>query len=256
MPQIFNSWRDENAVRHYPFTDYGPPVASGLELSSAVFVDANIHPPGAVGGFHLSRIYVGDNSDVYIEIASQNASVAATGVWSSALPDLSVVPLYDSANLPSGVLVVDPAEIALLRTRLISAEARFDPVTSAFVVSTWGFTAAAINNELREGQRIAVGDDLYLVGEDGVRLSVNTSGPLPVVRVHAVGDPLARLRECSDEPVPRFIREVVFQHGETTLSCSPGDRGEIFIVVASQSGTDSALRLSSSPGELQVGFSS
>lgn len=146
--------------------------------------------------------------------------------------------------------------MALLRTSLVGNEARFDPSTSAFVVSTWGFTSAPPVNDLQEGQRIAVGDDLYLVGEDGVRLSVDNSGELPIVRVHAVGDPLARLRECRDEPVPRFIREVVFQHGETTISCSPGDQGEIFIVVVSQSGTDSALRLYSSPGELQVGFSS
>lgn len=256
MAQIFPGWRDTNAVRHYPFTDFGPPTDGQWQLSPTVFLDANIHPPDTIGGFYLARLYVDDNSDVRVEIGSQDAATAAIGIWSQSLPDLSVIPLYDLNDAPAGVLVVDPAAMAYLQTELLGREIRLDPNTSAFVASTWNFTVSTPDTAIREGERIAVGDDLYLVGEDGIRLFVNDNGQYPVVYVHAIGDPLARLRECQDEPVPRFIREVVFQQGEETITCSPNELGEIFLVVASQSGIDSALRLYSSPGELKIGFSS
>jgi len=256
MSQIFNSWRDENAVKNYPFTDNGPPTDGNWTLPLAAIVDANIHPPDTVGSFYLARLYVDDNSDVIMEIGSQDAIAAAVGVWSQTLPDLSVVPLYDFDGAPAGVLVVDPASMSQLRTQLIGREIRFNPGTSAFVASTCNFTVSEPVADIREGERIAVGDDLYLVGEDGIRLVVDDSGQYPVIHVHAVGDPLARLRECQDEPVPRFIREVVFQQGEETITCSPNELGEVFLVVASPTGIDSSLRLYSSPGELKIGLSS
>jgi hypothetical protein len=256
MSQIFNSWRDENAVKNYPFTDNGPPTDGNWTLPLAAIVDANIHPPDTAGGYYLSQLQLDDNGDVRLSIGSLDSATAAVGVWSKILPDLSVVPLYSSNNSPAGVLVVDPVAMADVRIHLLSGEVRFIPSTSAFVVSTWNYTNNPPITEIRDGERVAIGDDLYLVAEDGVRLTVARNGEFPIVFVHAIGDPLARLRECTDEPIPRFIREVVFQHGSKTISCAPNDLGEVFMAVVSRENTDSALRLYSSPGEIQIGFSS
>lgn len=256
MAQIFNSWRDENAVKNYPFTDNGPPTDGRWTLPLAAFVDANIHPPDTAGGYYLARLRLDDNGDVQIEIGSLDSASAAMGTWSQILPDLSVIPLYSRNNSPAGVLVVDPVAMAEVRTYLVSGEVRFIPGTAAFVASTWNYTNSPPPTEIRDGERVVIGDDLYLVAEDGVRLSVARNGQFPIVFVHAVGDPLARLRECVDEPIPRFIREVVFQHGSKTISCTPNDLGEVFMAVVSRENTNSALRLYSSPGEIQIGFSS
>jgi len=63
MSQIFNSWRDENAVKNYPFTDNGPPTDGNWTLPLAAIVDANIHPPDTAGGYYLSQLQLDDNDE-------------------------------------------------------------------------------------------------------------------------------------------------------------------------------------------------
>jgi hypothetical protein len=257
MSQIFPSWRDSNAVRHYPFTDFGPPTGGSWSLPIGAVLDANIHPPDASGDFYLSGISGRDNGEIVFTIGSRDGAGIATGTWAQSLPDLSVVPLYAAnTQYPAGVLVVDPIQLGFLQSELRNRDVAFDPTTSAFVVSTWSFVNSPPPAREQFGVRVGVGDDLYLVGEKGIRLTVDESRTPPVVYVHAVGDPLARLRDCRDEFQPRFIREVIFQHGPKTVACKPNDRGEIFIVVVGRDNSDSALRLQTAPSELKIGFSS
>jgi hypothetical protein len=256
MSRIFPSWRDSNAVRHYPFTDFGPPKSGSWSLPTGAILDANIHPPDAVGEFYLSYLRVDEQKNIVFDIGSRDTVSAATGTWSHTLPDLSVIPLYAiNDRSPAGVLVVDPMQMSHLQVELARQDRRFDPQTAAFVASTWNFVSGPSQAREQLGVRVGVSDDLYLVGERGVRLTIAQGTP-PVVYVHAVGDPLARLRDCSDEPAPRFIREVVFQRGSQTIACAPNDRGEVFVVVVGKDGRDSSLRLYTQPNELQIGFSS
>lgn len=257
MSRLFPSWRDENATLHFPFTDYGPPTSGEWQMPTDLFVDANIHPPNSGGGYYLASMRVAEDL-VFIEIGSETSAVAAQGVWANHLPDESVIPLFSGPDAVSaGVLVVSPEAIRELCTRMAGSELRFDPATSGFVVTTWGFTTYSPPERIFSGVDINLGDDLYLVGEDGVRLVADDSSGVPIIRVHAIGDPLSRLGDCGDgEPVPRFIQEVVFQQGSKTISCQPNELGEVFIVVTGENGHDTALRVYSAPGDLTVGFSS
>lgn len=257
MTQIFQSWRDENAVRNYPFCDAGPPTAlSGEVMPIGLILDANIHPANVDGDYRLASAVVRDARSLVFTISGANAPRAASGEWNAYLPDPSVVALTDTLGRPAGVLVVNPAIAEQLLNTWAGAEIQFSAESSGFVVSAWNYTNATGDLPRRDGVAVGLADDLYLVGEDGVRLTCDHSGVMPVVRVHAIGDPLARLRDCDEEPVPRFIREVVFQQGSQTITCSPNDLGEVFLVVASNYEVSSSLRLFSRPGEIQIGFSS
>jgi hypothetical protein len=257
MSQVFQSWRDENAVRNYPFGDAGPPSAlTGETLPIGLLLDANIHPANVDGDYQLASVTVRDSRSVVFTISGANVPRAATGEWNAYLPDPSVVALTDTLGRPAGVLVVDPSVAEQLLNIWADRTVQFSAESAGFVVSTWNYTSAIGDLPRRDGVPVGLADDLYLVGEDGVRLTCDHSGSTPVVRVHAVGDPLARLRDCSEEPVPRFIREVVFQQGSQTITCSPNELGEVFLVVASNFEVASSLRLFSRPSEIQIGFSS
>jgi hypothetical protein len=257
MSQVFQSWRDENAVRNYPFSDAGPPTAlSGETLPVGLVLDANIHPANVDGDYRLASVTVRDSRSMVFTVSGAAAPRAASGEWSSYLLDPSVIALTDTLGRPAGVLVVDPAIAEQLLNTWANRTVQFAAESSGFVVSTWNYTSATGELPRRDGVPVGLADDLYLVGEDGVRLTCDHSGETPVVRAHAIGDPLARLRDCNDEPVPRFIREVVFQQGTQTITCSPNALGEVFLVVASNFEVSSSLRLFSRPGEIQIGFSS
>lgn len=255
MKTLYTPWRSEQAKRHFPLDDYGPPITvAGRRLPEGLILDANIHPANSPGEFYLAAMEVLAGGGILFDIGDGINTAAASGTWAADQADPSAVQLFDSEQRPAGVLVIDPTRAAAIATSWAGDKHVFVGTTSRFVVSVWDYTYVPAVEIVDNAARHTISDDLHLVGDAGVRLSCDTSGPLPLVRVHAIGDPLARLGKCDNTPVPRFIREVVFQQGEKTIACEPGELGEIYMLVASKTGVDSSLRLYSKPGDLQIGF--
>ena len=255
--QLNQSWRDEQARRHYPFSDFGPPTTlDSRELPLGVILDANLHPLDSPGEFYLAQIEIAQDGAVRFFIGDGLSTFAASGEFSPDNPDASAIQLLDLADEPAGVLVVDPASVQRLSQDWPPATYSFSDSTAQFVISTWNYTFGSPTANIAEGVSISLAEDLYLVGAEGVRLTCDLSRDEPLIRVNAIGDPLARLRDCSEDPVPRFIREVVFQKDDQTIRCEPNENGEIYILVASKTDVQSALRLYASVSELKIGFAS
>lgn len=263
MRTIFQDWRDEHSQQTYPFHDHVDPVRfDGERIPFGLIVDALLHVPNSAGGYRLSAIGIAA-PDITFTITDVTGAEVAAGTWSANRNDPSAVPLtsLETPNtvrgLPSGVLVVRP-EVAEY-TKQLWGDGQFDlqQQTTGFVPVTWEYTYSPVSNtsdELTEveGTVIESTGDLYLVAENGVRMECVGGN---TIRVHAIGDPLAKRDRCEDTvPAPRYIEELVFQHNDETIICSPGDSGEAWIIVAGDSGQESALRLYAQPSTLNLGF--
>jgi len=256
MRRINQSWRDEHATHLYPFADVATPITGlGLELPSGATVDALIHPANSLGGYYLESVEI-DRDSVLFNIFDGTNTPSAIGVWSASLPDTDVIPLTDLDGLRAGVLVVSADVVRNLIDAWGDGLHSFAVGTSLFVPSTWEYAVVTIDTEEEiTGIPLYSQEDLYLVAEHGVRFECQIGEDDNRLIVHVIGDPLSKRIDCDTTYVtPRFVRELVFQHGQQTVKCSPSERGDSNIVVVGHDGVDSALRIRNSPDSIRLGF--
>lgn len=255
MRRINQSWRDEQATHNYPFDDSASPtVGDSRVLPTGAILDALIHPANSQGGYYLESIEISGNS-IQFNVFDDTNTPVATGQWDSTLPDLDVVPLSDLEGRRAGLLVVKSDVLFVLVNEWGDGVHGFEVDTARFVPSTWEYAIVADDPQDLNGVPILSQEDLYLVAEDGIRLECQEGEDETRIVVHAVGDPLSRRSDCGDVfVVPRFIRQLVFQHGPQTVQCSPGDIGNSLVVVTSRENEESALRIKSTPGVIKLGF--
>lgn len=255
MRRLNASWRDEQTVRMFPFEDASSlQTLEGLTLPMGMILDASVHPPNSIGGYYLESVAISANA-VTFAIADSDDQAVATGQWSSQLPDASVVPLYDLDLRRAGVLVVSPETIRQMLIDLDSGTHVLDSTSARFVPSTWEYTRTLDQQQGVGDVTVTSQEDLYLVGENGIHLECKEVDGQNVVVVHAIGDPLATRAACGETFVtPRFLQQVVFQHGDQTIACEYSAARDVLIVVASYEGQDGALRLQNTDEQIRLGF--
>jgi hypothetical protein len=286
--QLFPTWRDEQSKNVYPFADQAVPVTQdNLELPLGLVIDALVHPKGHSGDFSLGAIVI-EGETLRFEILSANA-LAAIAEWSADLPSTDTVPIDDLDGDPAGVLIVDPEVVRQTILQWGPGEHFLVNQSGKFVPSTWAYVGTVPIEDELDGVPINNLDDVYVVARRGIRfecvrstsgealsfcqyfassglnannefcryygeLPLPTIGPIPKVRVHAIGDPLAARRNCdSTFQTPRFIQSIVFQHGDQTIESTPGQDGGVFLTTVPAVDRRS-LRISNQPGEIAIGF--
>jgi hypothetical protein len=244
-------WRNQNESSKYPFTDASSLTIAGLfDLPVSVFVDARIFIPGLVGVASLLSV---DVSIDYVTLTVGNQS------------DPNIIGI-------ATIRTDDPAEVVSLRTvsgnvcgTLVAGVSRWAELIAlpvgnyTFIAGTADFLPAVTVMVPLTSEKLlgpggeSLGDIIRLVGENGVRLDCQSDDNSTVIHVHAVGDPLYRITECNVEVAiaSRVIENVVFQSGDTTVQCSPDQLGRIFILPATYSQQDVALRVITTTGGIR-----
>ena len=131
----------------------------------------------------------------------------------------------------------------------------FEPDQTGFVAACCMPTPeVGVRGVLLDDGSVLTGD-VYLVGDNGVILSCDSVVAPPkcgtpetvqyTVRVDVVGDPLWRRKECSPGffDTPRFLKQVTFQRGATSVTCGPGNYGDLKLVVGNKAAEDTILRV-------------
>lgn len=248
-------WRETLSPVDYPFADgMSLTNAQGTRLPRETFLDAVLHPVGALPPVYLSRLdIVGEQ--VRLVLGDGNTSELASGVL-----DLSTaaehVPLVDVYGRAAGLLVSDATRLAAFQS--------LPQGSHAFNSSQTEFAARVLLPAPEPGLRgfllddgSVVAGDVWLVGENGVVLRHETrqlppAGPagepetVHVVRVDVVGDELYRRRLCNQIFVtPRVLRTLTFRQGDREVVCGPDSLGNVSVAAGTLSAPDSILRVRS-----------
>lgn len=258
--RYYPQWRDENAVIDYPFNDGSTltDTSGQLYLTFDWLIDAAIYSPIAIAPVHISRITI-DGNEAFVYLQDQFQQDIGVGI----VDRLSGNPIAvrDAENQPVATLVPSYSNNSAIFS-LGDGDFFFDPTAAEFVAS------CVLQAPQQAVSGFAVGDDqlvsanLILVGERGIQLTVEPVDEIDVngnaiavqlVRVHALGDPQALTRQCDDisRRPTQFIRELVFQFGDTTHICSPDNMGNVLLLAESESATNSALKITSQVGEIR-----
>lgn len=250
---LYTSWRDDVAQSIYPFAGFvSPALTDGEELPDGVILDALLHAVNSPGGYYLDSLVI-TGSDVEFFIYDSTRFLVARGTWTPDLPDTSTVPLFSDAGDNAGVLVVGPDTLRSFVRKRAEGTYLFEDTTTGFAPSTWLYAKQEISDiRALDGVVVPSEGDLYLVGASGIRLECDGN----VVTVNAIGDPLAKRRECGEEfQPPRYITEIVYQNGDVTKTCGPGDYGEAHLIADSPiTGFEPALRIVNQPNKIQLGL--
>lgn len=250
---LYPHWRDENATLFFPFEREQPRTARGRELERGAILDARLHAPNSPGGYFLGSLRVSVDS-VQFSFFDDTGVVVASGVWSPGGRDPSVVELSDGEGHCAGVIVVTPEVIQQIPHSWPLGDHTFLRESAQLVLTTWEFMRPDHFEEVTAGVPIESGGELYLVAEDGLRFEC-TDDPA-VVKLHAIGDPLSRRKNCDRSfETPRLIREVVFQKGLSTVIATPDNHGQVWLHTAASEGHP-ALSVVTRERSLGIGYSS
>jgi len=251
---LYTSWRDEVAQSIYPFAGlYTPKLYDGSDLPDGVLLDALLHAANSDGGYYLESMTLESNGLIQFNVYDYSRLPVATGVWSSNLPDTSTVPLVGVGGTSAGVLVVGADALLSFFNQQEEGNLIFDADTTRFAPSTWLYARQEIaDTDVTDGVPVSSEGDVYLVGANGVRLECEDN----VVTINAIGDPLAKRKECGETfSPPRYITSVVYQNGDVTKECTPGDYGEAHLLADSPvEGFEPALRIVNQPRKIQLGL--
>lgn len=193
---IFPEWRNQSENTNYPFSDDASMTSdSGVRLPKALFDDARFYPIGAIAGVYLKSVDIQGNI-VVITIADPEKTLAI-GMFDYTNP-LNDVPFYDSLGRPAGVLVSTKEKLKLLPAALPAAVTFTQKQTEIAPSCVVPLPQVGVRGFLLDDGSYFTGD-LYLVGVDGIVLSVPQTN---VIRVDVLGDPYAKLEDCEEEGIP------------------------------------------------------
>jgi hypothetical protein len=247
MRILFPEFRGENLDSRYPFADSATLLSRDkIALDPAMLIDAIVYPIGMGARGYLSALAVA-NRLVTIWVGDPANPHRASGSFDPLAPP-ALIALADGYGRPAGLLVADPVLLA-------SAQA-WGPGTHTFDVGATEFAASCTIPTPEPGVRglvaaqgILLAGDVWIVGEDGVAVTLDESDGS--IRVDVVGDPLFARRLCgsatSPFAAPRFVR--------TINGVPPGPDGDFQIAVATASAADTVLRIVPEPPDtLRIGL--
>lgn len=233
---LFPQWRNGNEEVNYPFSDGATLVnENGQTINRHLFVDARLYPVGGLAGMYLSRVSVLE-SEVRFYVANPNGSEIAYGLLPyPGVPANGEIPVVDLHGRAAGVLV--------------STEQQLQEVPAAFSRGDTSFTAAqtefaataaipipdiGIRGFITDDGQVVFGD-VYLVGDDGIVLSDDSSGE---IRVDMIGDPYAKVKDCDTrDPLPAYCPL------KTINGISPDENGDWKITIGGNSAIDNVFRV-------------
>lgn len=236
-------WRSANRHKSYPFTDSSSlKTTTGTALLDSAFVDARIYIPGVVGIVSLLRVVVSQDMLTLVIGSSGDASTEATSTIDLSSTNTLAV-FYSSTGRIVGTVV--PGSNAWVELILLGyGEHSFPDGAADFVPAVINYVPATTSRLLGPGGE-ELGDTVRLVGEEGVRLSCEPGEDSTVIHVYVTGDPLYQLTSCDVDSASsnQVIQRLVFQSGDQTIECAPGDNGLVLIVPDTFDKADSALRV-------------
>ena len=202
---FYVNFRDQNLISRYPFSDASTLVAAdGLALTNETFIDAQFITFSGGAGLAITKL-ISANGIVTIWLGDSTTSTLASTVIQ---PGLFATRLgfTDTTGRPIGMAVVDPEAIAALRA-WPNGTHTFPAGSAEFVAScVMPYPNPNVEQLLVNGQ--ALSGDVWLVGDQGVVLSVNSDSS---VRVDVVGDPYF-LRVAANAgagfTTPRFVKTI------------------------------------------------
>ena len=243
MAEIFLEWRDHNGNINYPFSDLATMRNSGnVALSRGVFVDGSLYPIGGDETLYLSRIEVTD-SEMRVYLSTVAAGELAVGVFTVGGAQDNIV-FQDQYGRPAGILVSSNDRLRLLPSFYGKGNFVFAPGDSMFAPSVVvPMPQAGLRGLLLDDGNIVAGD-IYLVGADGVVLSLENGS----IRVDIVGDPYAVYKACQAELIG-----IPFFCGIKTLNgVAPDDYGNFKLSIGGNVALDNVLRLEEGDNALQL----
>jgi hypothetical protein len=257
---VFPSWRDEVASGNYPFVDAATRTSMyGDVLSPAVVLDASVYGYSSLSvPVWVSEIRAVDEG-VLFAISDLNGTLG-TGYWLSSDASNEVVVLYRDETIVATILV-NPVEVA--RIRKDNVVMYFSPSATELVISALYSFSSPAEERAVDGALLPEQGDVYLVAENGIQFECvaatetvnNVTYPVTRVNVHAIGDPLSVRAICEDGfSEPRFIKQVVFQKGTKTFTCTPVANTDIFVASVDVEGNDASLRVRQTEGGIIVGL--
>jgi hypothetical protein len=245
MRIIHPEFRTENLASNYPFADTATLLSRDkIIIPPDMFLDASIYPIGMGARAYISSLVVGNRSVTIWVGDSTQAQRASCSFDPLAPPEL--LALVDVYGRPAGMFVADPIQLASAQAWPAGVHT-FDIGTSEFAASCTISTPEEGVRGLIAAQGHLLTGDTWLIGEDGVVISLDANGN---IRVDVVGDPLFNRRLC--DPVglfisPRFVK--------TINNVPPGPNGDFQLAVATASATDTVLRIIPQPPDtLRIGL--
>lgn len=236
----------------YPFIPTATLSNGPDSFLEGTFLDAHLYAPAGSSRYYLASVAV-TSSSITLVIGDQSNPERLSGVVELPITE-PVVRLVDAFNRPGGLLVSEPARLAVLSAWGIGVHT-FSQDQTEFCVTC----QVPVADPGVTGIRLSSGDILtgkiWLVGEDGVILStenVSTSSGdiVEAVRIDVVGDPLFLQRLCNPEelftPI-NPIRTIRVVNDDYTYDCEPDDQGNFNIQMNDSLAADAALRLRTSP---------
>jgi hypothetical protein len=255
MPQRIESpeWRDSHEPTKYPFFDEATLVnENGLLLFPDTFLDAAFYPVGGQANGYLSQVSI-TSTEATLWYGDDGERQRASGKLPLASPP-EQLQFVDAFERPAGLLVSEEIRMAVFQSWPVGDH--------EFTREQTGLVAAVCMPTPELGVRGIMADDgtvlngdVYLVGDEGIVLTCeeveipgDCQSPATVahqIKVHVVGDPLWRRRECAPGffTTPRFLQQLTFQRGAQLLQCGPGNGGNVRLLVGNTAAEDTILRI-------------
>ena len=259
----FPEWRDEQRKVKYPLAaDATLFSQDGHVLPLGLLLDAKLYPIGWSGRLYLSQLTV-DYKTVTFSITDSLQTVLITGSQLLTTPS-DTVPLHDIRGRTSGVLVIDPTQLIVVRA-WGAGNYVFDEGSAAFVMACCIPVADdCVRGFVLEDGSLVTGN-CWLVGDNGVVLSVVQVERQPAVgqalfvtgvRVDVVGDPLFVRHQCQaqeDYVAPNPLRGLRVINRGQTFNVLPDAPGHLRMQTHDGLVSHPALRISSA--ESAISFS-
>lgn len=242
---LFPQWRNAKLRTKYPFADDAPlRNASGDEIPSDLITDALVHPVGGSAGMWLSSLALSAGRALLrIGISDPIAGEVCFAVFDPALPTDDLA-LEDPLGRAAGILVGSATGWDALRSSMIHDRAVFTSSESPLVPSVCvPVPSVGVDGFLLDDGTVLTGD-VWLVGLDGIILRAEDG----TIRVDAIGDPYALLRDCqaAGTPLPSFC-------GVKTINQIPPDAyGNWILATGSRLAADNVLRITPVSGGVEI----
>lgn len=255
MPNILDpEWRASLAPTNYPFADTASLTNSeGDFIPQGMLLDASLYLIGAQSRLYISQITI-TAPTVTFSFSDTSKQTIATASFPLLDPPAGLQVL-DNYGRPGGLLVADPANLAVLQS--------WSPGSHVFLLGSTEFAARVVIPTPEIGLRgfqLADGSvftgDVWFVGGDGVVLShgvalVETGfqaepTELQFLRIDIVGDALYLRQQCTGPNLfvtTNFLRVLRLQRGCDFIDLVPDANGNIDVTGGSHLASDTVLRV-------------